>query len=118
MYTLSAHPQAAFVGKGVIFQLQGEAFFSYSEWVVVTGISFGPIEYTLNKLHRWFTDLARKKEPQDDEGSARLRAKMVERAMDGLELLGIGVGAGGIRETKRVHRCGRHSTTLAICGSK
>ncbi|KAK4024936.1 hypothetical protein OUZ56_010428 [Daphnia magna] len=33
-------------------------FFSDSEWVVVTEISFGPIEESLNKLHLWFAKSA------------------------------------------------------------
>ncbi|KZR97966.1 Uncharacterized protein APZ42_006878 [Daphnia magna] len=83
------HSQEAFGRDGVIFQLQGEVFFSDSEWVVVTDVSFGPIESALNKLHLWFTDSAKKKESQAEETkwSARLRAQMVERVTDGLELL-------------------------------
>ncbi|KAK4013989.1 hypothetical protein OUZ56_026537 [Daphnia magna] len=50
---------------------------SDSEWVVVTDISFGPIEGALNKLHLWFTGSAR---------SERLRAQIVETGTDGLEL--------------------------------
>ncbi|KZS10302.1 Uncharacterized protein APZ42_025265 [Daphnia magna] len=61
------HSQEAFVRDGVIFQLQGEVFFSDSEWVEVTEVSFGPIENTLNKLHLWFTDSAKKKESQTEE---------------------------------------------------
>ncbi|KZS03803.1 Uncharacterized protein APZ42_033383 [Daphnia magna] len=82
------HSQEAFVRDGVIFQLQGEVFFSDSEWVVVTDVSFGPIENALNKLHLWFTDSAKKKESQAEKTkwSARLWAQMVERATDGLEL--------------------------------
>ncbi|KZS06258.1 Uncharacterized protein APZ42_030339 [Daphnia magna] len=71
--------------------LQGEVFFSDSEWVVVADISFGPIEDAISKLHLWFTFSAISKESKGEEtkGSARLRAQMVERATDGLELLGI-----------------------------
>ncbi|KZS00093.1 Uncharacterized protein APZ42_003748, partial [Daphnia magna] len=85
------HSQEAFVRDGVIFQLQGEVFFSDSEWVVVTDVLFSPIENALNKLHLWFTDSAKKKESQAEETkwSARLRAQMVERVTDGLELLGL-----------------------------
>ncbi|KZS01508.1 Uncharacterized protein APZ42_001815 [Daphnia magna] len=61
------HSQEAFSRDGVIFQLQGEVFFSDSEWVVVTDVSFGPIENALNKLHLWFTDSAKKKESQAEE---------------------------------------------------
>ncbi|KZS06405.1 Uncharacterized protein APZ42_030154, partial [Daphnia magna] len=106
------HSQEAFVRDGVIFQLQGEVFFSDSEWVVVTDVSFGPIENALNKLHLWYTDSAKKKESQAEETkwSAWLRAQMVKRATNGLELLGLvrdrydtlrEAVAGGPRRAKR-----------------
>ncbi|KAK4007050.1 hypothetical protein OUZ56_012205 [Daphnia magna] len=85
---------------------------SDSEWVVVTDVSIGPIENALNKLHLWFTDSAKKKESQAEKTkwSARLRAQMVERATDGLDLLGLvcerydtlrEAVAGGPRRAKR-----------------
>ncbi len=44
----------SFSRDGVIFKFQKDIFFSDSEWVVVTDVSFTPIETALAALRRWY----------------------------------------------------------------
>jgi hypothetical protein len=40
----------AFVRDGVIFKSQGDVYFSESKWVVVTDVSWQPMEEALRRL--------------------------------------------------------------------
>ncbi len=44
----------SFNRDGVIFKYQEDIFFSDSEWVVVTVVSFTPIETALAAVRQWY----------------------------------------------------------------
>jgi len=81
---------AAFVRDGVIFKTQGDVYFSDSEWIVVTDVSWQPMEEALRRLQKWYGDML-KKDLRGDEAKLgeRLRMHLHDRAKDGQDRLDI-----------------------------
>jgi hypothetical protein len=80
---------AAFVRDGVIFT-QGGVYFSDSEWVVVTDVSWQPMEEALRRLQKWYGDML-KQDLRGDEAKLgeRLRMQLHDRAKDGQDRMDI-----------------------------
>jgi hypothetical protein len=78
----------SFSHDGVNFKFQEDIFFSDSEWVVVTDVSFTPIETALAALRRWYVGQMRD-DPRGAEvkGGERLRDQLRDRAREGLGCL-------------------------------
>jgi hypothetical protein len=78
----------SFNRDGVIFKYQEDIFFSDSEWVVVTDVSFTPIETALAAVRQWYVgqmrDDPRRAEAKEGE---RLRTQLRDRAREGLDCL-------------------------------
>ena len=77
---------STFVRDGVIFKSRGDVYFSDSEWVVVTDVSWQPVEESLRMLHKWFGDMM-KQDLRGDEAKLgeRLRIQLHDRAKEGQE---------------------------------
>ena len=82
--------QSAFVRDGVIFKSRGDVYFCDLEWVVVTDVSWQPLEESLRMLHKWFGDMM-KQDLRGDEAKLgeRLRIQLHDRAKEGQEQLDI-----------------------------
>ena len=78
----------SFNRDGVVFKYQEDIFFSDSEWVVVTDVSFTPIETALAAVRQWYLgqmrDDPRRAEAKEGE---RLRTQLRDRAREGLGCL-------------------------------
>ena len=72
--------------EGVVFKFQGEIYFSDSEWVVVTDVSLGSIETSINALRHRFTATAKYDKSLAEAKGERLRTMMKERATETEEL--------------------------------